>query len=178
MLPDRIETERLLLRPWVFEDVSDVLRYAQDDEWARYLPIPQPYGEEDARKFVATQVLLDRGEHPSWAIEYQGAVLGGINLRLFAARRVGELGYSISRSHWNRGFASEAARAVVNSAFLNCPDVLRLRAMADARNRASIRVLEKIPMRREGVLRSNRFVRDQPVDEVWFGILRQEWAPA
>ncbi|MBW4484430.1 MAG: GNAT family N-acetyltransferase [Tildeniella torsiva UHER 1998/13D] len=157
--------------------MGDVLLYATDEEWGRFLPLPQPYGEEDARRFVATQVLLNWHEHPSWAIEHQGSVLGGINMRLFLGGRIGEIGYSISRSHWRRGFATEAARAVVNSAFHSCPDLLKLRAMADFRNQASIRVLEKIPMQREGVLRLNQLTRDQLVDEVWFGLLRSEWIP-
>ena len=176
MIPDRIQTERLMLRPWVFEDLGDVLLYATDEEWGRFLPLPQPYGEEDARRFVATQVLLDWHKHSSWAIEHQGSVLGGINLRLLSGGRIGEMGYSIARSHWRRGFATEAARAVVNSAFHSCPDLLKVRAMADARNQASMRVLEKIGMQREGVLRLNRLNHGQLVDEVWYGLLRSEWA--
>ena len=65
----------------------------------------------------------------------------------------------------------------MDPAFASGPGLLRVRAMADSRNAASIRVLERIGMRREGVLRSNRFVRDEGVDEVWCGILRSEWQP-
>lgn len=82
-------------------------------------------------------------------------------MRLLLGGRIGEIGYSISRSHWRRGFATEAARAVVNAAFHSCPVLLKLRAIADVRNQSSIRVLEKIPMQREGVLRLNQLTRDQ-----------------
>ena len=175
MIPERIETQRLVLRPWAFEDVGDVLAYAVDEEYGRFLPLPRPYRDDDARKFIATQVLADRNERPSLAIEYEGAVLGGIGIRISAGGRVAEMGYSIARSHWRRGFATEAARAVVSSAFQGCTDLLKLRAMADARNLASIRVVEKLGMRREGVLRSNRFVHGEAIDEVWYGLLRDEW---
>ena len=175
MLPDVIRTERLILRPWAFEDVPDVLAYADDKEWSRYLPIPQPYVEADALKFIATQVLQNRQEHPSWAVEHERRVLGGVNLRLTPDLRIGEIGYSLARSFWGRGLTTEAAGAVVGAAFKTCPTLVRVRAMADARNVASLRVLEKIGMKREGVLRSNRFVRGEPVDEVWSGILRSEW---
>jgi ribosomal-protein-alanine N-acetyltransferase len=47
--------------------------------------------------------------------------------------------------------------------------------MADARNERSHRVLEKLGMTREGLLRKNRLARDEFVDEVWYGVLRSEW---
>jgi RimJ/RimL family protein N-acetyltransferase len=175
MLPDVITTECLTLRQWAFGDVSDVVLYADDREWSRYLPIPYPYSESDAQKFIAAQLLLHREEHPSWAIEHERHVIGGINVRLLSSLRIAELGYSIARPLWRRGFATEAARAVVDSTFLGCPSIVRVRASADARNVASIRVLEKIPMKREGVLRSDRFIRDEPVDVVWCAVLRDEW---
>jgi [ribosomal protein S5]-alanine N-acetyltransferase len=175
MLAEVIRTDRLLLRPWAFGDVADVLAFADDAEWSRYLPVPQPYSEADARKFIAAQVLLDRQVHASWAIEHERRVLGGVNVRFSAERRIGELGYSIARPWWGRGLATEAARAVVDATFGALPEFARMRAMADARNAASLRVLEKIGMRREGVLRSNRIARDEPIDEVWYGILRHEW---
>jgi RimJ/RimL family protein N-acetyltransferase len=175
MLPKLIQTEHLLMRPWVFEDVRAVVEYAADNEWSRYLPVPNPYTEEDARKFIAAQVLLDRQQHSSWAIEYRGVVSGGINLRFLADLRIGEMGYSIARELWGRGLAAEAAAAILDAAFNACPSLMRVRAMADARNVGSIRVLNKVGMKQEGILRCNRFRRDEPVDEVWCGIMRPEW---
>src|ERR671923_752312 len=98
MLPDIIEMARLRLRPFCLRDVDDVLGYATDPEWARYLPVPQPYTPADAEKFIAGQVLLDREVHPAWAIEHARAVIGGINLRFHSDHHVGEMGYSIARS--------------------------------------------------------------------------------
>jgi hypothetical protein len=60
MLPDIIETARLRLRPFRLRDVDDVLIYATDPEWARYLQVPQPYTQADTEKFLAGHVLLDR----------------------------------------------------------------------------------------------------------------------
>ena len=76
MLPDILETARLRLRPFCLRDVDDVLVYTTDLEWARYLPVPQPYTQADAEKFIAGQVLLDREVHPTWAITHAGAVIG------------------------------------------------------------------------------------------------------
>jgi ribosomal-protein-alanine N-acetyltransferase len=74
-----------------------------------------------------------------------------------------------------RGLATEAARAVITEAFEAYPQLMRVRAMADARNIRSHRVLEKIGMVREGLLRQNRLVRGALLDEVWYGVLRPEW---
>jgi ribosomal-protein-alanine N-acetyltransferase len=119
-------------------------------------------------------VLLDREDHPTWAFEHAGAVIGGINLRFHFDHGVGEMGYSMARSYWRRGLTTEAARAVMEAAFEAYVSLHRIRAMADARNIGSLRVMEKLGMVREGVLRQNRLVRGAYIDEVWCGVLRAE----
>jgi [ribosomal protein S5]-alanine N-acetyltransferase len=178
-LPRIIRTPRLELRPWALADVDDVLSYAGDGEWARYLHfLPSPYERVHAEEFVARQVLLDRVSHPSWAIVLEGRVVGGINLRFDFRNRLAELGYSIARPHWNRGYVTEAAEALVELAFSTHRELNRIRAFSDVRNGASQRVMEKLGMRKEGVLRQNRVERGEPVDEAWFGLLRSEWSGA
>ena len=63
----------------------------------------------------------------------------------------------------------------MNAAFAAYFSLRRIRAMADARNTASHRVMEKIGMKREGTLRQNDLVSGKLIDEAWFGILRAEW---
>lgn len=178
-MPEVLETARLRLRAWELGDVDDVFSYARDEEWARYLRLlPSPYRRRHAVEFVARQILLSRVTHPTWAIVLGGTVVGGINLRLDFPNRVGELGYSLARDHWNRGYITEAGKAVVDAAFSTHPELNRLRAFTDARNAASKRVLEKLGMQREGVLRQNRIERGEAMDEAWFGMLRSEWTAA
>jgi ribosomal-protein-alanine N-acetyltransferase len=175
MLPKVIETERLRLRPITLEDVEDVLAFATNPEWARYLPVPQPYSRKDAEEFVARQILTDREQNPSWVLVFNGVAIGGINLRLDSDNNACEVGYSVAREHWGKGLATEAARAVIDAAFQSLSDLNKVRAMADLRNVASQRVMEKIGMTREGILRQNRCFRGEYVDEVWYGLLRSEW---
>ena len=175
MLPNIIETERLRLRPFSLQDVEDVFGYATDGKWARYLPVPQPYTRKDAEEFVARQVLLEREKHPSWAIEHNGVVIGGIQLGLDSENHIGELGYSVARKYWGKGFATEAARGVIDAAFDAYKELNRVRAWADSRNVGSLRVMEKAGMTREGVLRQNRLVRGEYIDQVWCGLMRCEW---
>jgi ribosomal-protein-alanine N-acetyltransferase len=175
MLPDIIKTKRLRLRPYRLQDVNDVLSYASDPKWARFLPVPQPYTKVDAEKFIAGQLLLDPETHQAWAIEQNEVVLGGINIRFDFENHLGEMGYSLAQTHWGRGLVTEAARAVIDAAFSAYPKLNRIRAMADSRNVGSLRVMKKLGMVREGVLRQNRVVRDEFIDEVWYGVLRSEW---
>jgi ribosomal-protein-alanine N-acetyltransferase len=175
-LPAEIETARLRLRPYRFEDVEDVLGYASDERWSRYLDVvPYPYTKADAVAFIARQVLLDRHTHATWAVESGGSVVGGINIRFCSDHVIGEMGWSLSRKLWNRGLMTEAANAVVDGAFNTYSSLLRIRAMADAENIASHRVMEKIGMTREGTLRHNRRAKGRLIDEMWFGVLRAEW---
>ena len=175
MLPEIIETERLQLRPYSLQDVDAVFLYASDPEWAGYLPVSQPYTTSDDEKFISGELLQERKNHRAWAIEDSGSVIGGIDLRFDFDNHVGEIGYSIARSFWGKGLTTEGARAVMNAAFSTYADLNRIRAMADERNTGSLRVMEKLGMFREGILRQNRFVRGEFINEVWFGVLRNEW---
>ena len=175
-LPREIRTARLLLRPWKLGDVDEVFAYAQDPEWSRYLQmLPMPYERHHAEEFIARQILLDGVTHPAWAILHEGGVIGGINASFNFDHAFCEIGYSIARAHWNRGFCTEAASAVVDAAFRTHPDLNRVHARADDRNRASHRVMEKVGMLKEGVLRMSRIERGEAFDEAWYGILRSEW---
>jgi ribosomal-protein-alanine N-acetyltransferase len=156
-------------------DVADVFAYASDPEWGRYLPVPQPYGLSDAERFCATSLLTDRNERPGWGISLSGRIVGGVNLRFFEEHRIAEVGYSIARHLWGNGYTAEATQAVVAAAFAANTNLARVRAHADARNRASIRVMEKLGMTHEGTLRCNRFLHGELIDEVCYAILKHEW---
>ena len=172
--PIELRTERLLLRPFSLRDVEDVLAYAGDPDWNRYLGLPQPYTLDHAEEFVARSVVLDWERTPRWAIVYDDRVVGGIDLRIEPDARIGELGYSIASRLWGRGLTAEAAGAVIGYAF-DTLGLERVQAFADVRNRQSWRVMEKLGMQREGLLRSHRDVHGERVDDVVYAILRDEW---
>lgn len=173
--PPVLRTARLVLRPYGTADVDDVLRYATNPEWARYLPVPQPYERTHAEMFVAKQILADAETQCAWAMEHEGRVVGGIDLNLERGHGRAWLGYSLCPSKWNRGLMSEAGRMVLEFAFATHPWVHRVYAWADVRNVASTRVMEKLGMIREGVLRGHGVVRGENVDDVYYGILRSEF---
>lgn len=177
LLPERIETERLVLRRCSLADADDVLAYAADPEWSRFLPVPKPYQRRHAEEFVAGWVLEDWSTHPGWVIEIAGRASGGINLRIDHQHRRGELGYALARRHWGNGYMTEAVRAVIDAAFVSLPSLARVQAGANSRNRASIRVMERVGMSHEGTIPHAPRGADLESREagVIYAVLREEW---
>ena len=169
-----LKTERLLIRPFEFKDVEDVLGYSSDPEVARYVPMPQPYTRDELDGVVARQVLADWSSRPLFAIVFEHHVVGGIGLRIDKSHDTAELGYALARPCWGKGLMPEAARAVITWGFERYA-LHKVYAFADTRNRRSWHVMEKLGMPREGVLRGHHKFRDEHIDDAYYGILRAEW---
>ena len=175
MEPVTLTAPGLVLRPWRLTDIEAAYEYARDPEFGRYLPtLPEVVTLEDERRFIEAQLATNWSTHPSWAITLGDVAIGGLNLRIDHLRDVAEVGYGVARRHWGKGFASEAARAAMDWAFTRYP-LRRFIATADSRNAASLRVMEKLGMERETVLRGLREVRGERTDTVVCAITRPRW---
>jgi RimJ/RimL family protein N-acetyltransferase len=172
-----LQTGRQLLRPWRFSDLDDAFADASDPEWARYLwRVPQPYTFRDAEEFIARAVLEGWNNQAHFAIELDRHAVGGVRLGIAdAAGGIGSLGYNVARPYWGRGIATDAVGAVVSYGFTTL-GLTRMFATADARNLASIRVMQKLGMKHEGTLRRHRFYQGEHADEVHYGILAEEYS--
>ena len=170
--PLELKTERLLLRPFRPRDVDDAFEVASDPEWARYLEGPQ--FRQDAERWVARQLLASWDTNPSWAIELSGRVIGNVALRIDETNESAEIKYAIGREHWGQGPAPEAVLVVMEWAY-DERGLARIWARADVRNKRSWRVMEKLGMTREGVLRSHVRDRDGRANLAYYGLLREEW---
>jgi [ribosomal protein S5]-alanine N-acetyltransferase len=174
--PVELKTERLLLRPFRLADAEDVFAYAKDPEWSLYLGrrMPRPYLRRDADEYVAKRILAPWDSNPTFAMVLDSKVIGGVGLKKREARDDAELGYGMARTHWGKGLMTEAAHSVVDWGFKNL-GLEKIFAMADLPNQGSWRVMEKLGMTREGVLRREGLVRSKPVDYLYYGLLREEW---
>lgn len=143
-------SQRLLLRPVWPEDWSLVLEAIADEAVVKNLAsAPWPYSEKDARAFTALPI---EPRFPRFLITRacDAALLGCIGIDRSDAFADGvELGYWIARSHWGRGYATEAGRAVLCIA--HTLGYRRIEAMHFLDNPASGRVLEKLGFRPTGV---------------------------
>lgn len=147
-----LDTARLRLRPPSLEDAEGIAAYGGDPEVSRYVSWPRHRSFDDAEVFLRYAIAaVEKGHECNWVIIERASeqLVGTIGLRL-QGHRV-ELGYALARRHWGKGFATEAAAAIVDWA-LGRPEIHRVWAVCDVDNVASARVLEKIGMRREGRL--------------------------
>jgi RimJ/RimL family protein N-acetyltransferase len=154
--PAALETSRLRLRvPRVDDAPALFAAYTTDPEVTRYLSWRPHTGLPDTARFLRDycEAGWASGGPYTWLIclAETDAAVGVIDIRP-AGHRV-EIGYALGRPHWGRGLMPEAARAVTDWAIAQ-PGIERVWAVCDIDNLASARVLEKIGMWREGLLRA------------------------
>jgi [ribosomal protein S5]-alanine N-acetyltransferase len=174
-----LETERLRLRPLRPEDAPAIARLAGKREIAdTTISIPHPYSEEQAWEWIAGNVgMFAKGKFFVFGMQLkrERTLVGTIGLReIDSEHSQAELGFWVAVECWGQGYATEAARAVVNYGFEQL-GLNRIYAHHMVRNPASGSVLVRIGMRREGLLRQR--VRKWGVfeDVVALAVLRSEW---
>ena len=153
--PATFETSRLRLRPPVVADAAAIFdAYTQDAQVARYTSWSPHRSLDETRKFLEEycEAGWKAGAVFSWLITTSGGgyAAGMIDFRLSACRA--EVGYVLAQRYWGDGLMTEAARAVVDWVIAQ-PEIHRVWATVDLENVASQRVLEKVGMVKEGVLR-------------------------
>jgi RimJ/RimL family protein N-acetyltransferase len=169
-----IRTERLTLRPFTLEDAPAVQRLAGAYEVAlNTLLIPHPYPDGAAEAWIAghERELEEKGIH-HFALD-AGELVGAMAL-LLKRDAMGEIGYWIGVPFWGRGYATEAAAAVLRYGFETC-GLERIYAGHYARNPQSGRVMQKIGMQYEGTLRRHELKWGERMDIAYYGILREEY---
>jgi RimJ/RimL family protein N-acetyltransferase len=132
-----LRTARLVLRPPHSEDAKAIKSLINDRRIAENTArIPHPYTLKDARTFIASAAGQSQ-----FVITHDGRIVGGCGIGRLRADGP-EIGYWIGVPHWGNGYATEAARALIDHAFGDL-DYEELRAGARVTNPASRRVLEK-----------------------------------
>ena len=127
------------------------------------------------------RALAAQAEAPRTKFEFavtlaeSGRLIGGCGIRAASrGNRSADMGYCLRKDAWGRGYATEAAEAVLAFGF----DVLnnhRIVATCDTENLASARVLEKLGMRREAHFREDARLRGRWRDSYLYAVLEQEW---
>jgi ribosomal-protein-alanine N-acetyltransferase len=174
--PEHIETARLVLRTPSVADAEAIFNsYAQDLEVTRYL-IWQPHKNiQETEGFLADCAVAWEGNvRFPYVITFKqsGAVIGMLEIRINDFKA--DVGYVLSRQHWDKGMATEALRGLVEWA-LRQESIYRVWALCDVDNLASGRVLEKVGMQREGVLRRQMVhpnISDEPRDCYCYAVVK------
>ncbi|HWF01887.1 MAG TPA: GNAT family protein [Caulobacteraceae bacterium] len=173
-----IHTPRLVLREFRESDETAVHAYGGDPDVARFMPWG-PNTPAESRDAVA-RALADQKAQPR--MEYGAAitlagedvVVGSVGLHLREERReTAEIGYCLHRKLWGQGLIPEAAAAVMAAAFAELR-LQRIWATCNARNAASWRVMEKLGMSREGLMRQDRWIKGEWRDTLLYAILAED----
>ncbi len=172
----QLETERLVIRRFKEEDWKDLYEYISDEEVVRYEPY-QAFSIEASQNEAKS-----RAESPAFlavCLKENNKLIGNI---YFAKQefKTWEIGYVFNRAYQGRGYATEAANAVIAYGF-NTRGARRIVAMCNPLNTASWRLLERLGMRREGHLKQNiYFKKDEEGNPIWsdtyeYAILKDEY---
>ncbi|MDE2197119.1 MAG: GNAT family N-acetyltransferase [Gammaproteobacteria bacterium] len=169
----RIETPRLLVRPWETADRPAFERFVSDTDMMRYINGGRAWDAERIDAWLARQVrnlAAHRCCMGAVALKQTGEVIGVGGIQPLEQAKVFEIGWWTWKDHWNRGFATEMALGFVRYAFaiLKLPCVV---AEVDPPNRASIRVAEKLGMRCEGIRNAHELAERNPDIEVVYYVL-------
>jgi [ribosomal protein S5]-alanine N-acetyltransferase len=176
LLQDAIYTERLILRPFTLTDSPQVKVLAGDRQiYETTLFIPYPYEDGMAESWISThQAGFYEGREVVFAICLaSGALIGAISLNKTGFFNAAELGYWIAVPHWNRGYCTEAAKAVVEYGF-KCLRYHKVSARHFVGNPSSGRVMQKVGMRREGLLQDDVMKDGKYLSVELYGIVNPE----
>lgn len=178
-----IETERLRLRPFTRDDIDAVFDYRRREDVTQYL-IDAPMSRQGCAAVVQARIgqlsLVEDGDKIFLAVERRAdaAMLGEVTLILRSLEaRQAEIGYILHPRHRGRGYATEAARALLTLAF-DGAGLHRVYARCDARNAASFAVMERLGMRQEAHFREHALLKGAWDEELIYALLEQEWRAA
>jgi RimJ/RimL family protein N-acetyltransferase len=170
-----IETARLRLRRLEPGDLAALHAIHSREDVTRWL-YWNPRSEDEVRISLDAHIARPFDEGVVLAIDLEGELIGTANVAV-GEHRQGEIGFMIHPDYQGHGYATEAAEAIVELAF----DAYRLHRVygcVEPRNTASVRVLERLGMRREAHLIENEWGKGEWHSEAVYAILAREWRAA
>ena len=178
--PFRLETDRLLLRPFAPSDHDALHAIFSREEVVRYL-YEGPHDEDEVQRRLDLKITQRSIERPGDILRLavlskaNGRVMGDVVLHwMDDEHRSAEVGFALHPDHQGKGYTTEAVQVLLRVAF----EVLGLHRVfgrTEARNVASARVMEKLGMRQEAHFVENEFVKDEWQSELVYAILDREW---
>jgi RimJ/RimL family protein N-acetyltransferase len=175
-----LKTERLTIRDFVEEDWRDIVETRTQEEVARYEPWDTTtWAEREAvverirEQRALTFDMLDK--YVEFAVVLGEKAIGSVGVkRLSDTHKNAEVGWVFDARYWGQGYATEAARALMDWGFRNL-ELHRIIAVCDARNVPSYRLMERLGMRREAHHVKSFFSKGEWTDDLVYAVLREEW---
>ena len=174
-----LETSRLVLRKLKVEDAQDMFEYCSDEEMTPFLTWDAHKTIDDSMVFIQKTIeKYKKSQVGEWGIVLKetGKLVGtcGFLWWMPECGRV-ELAYAIARSLWGKGLMTEAVSEVIRFGF-DKMELNRIEARAIPENIASIRVMQKIGMTKEGLHREQMIMHGKFVDLSSYAILKRDYS--
>ena len=167
-----IKTDRLLIRNFEPNDWKALYEYTSNPEVMHYLP-ETVFSEEDAKNFIEKNTAGKAEKFPVVLLE-ENKLIGHIVFFKYFGEHTYEIGWVFNPDYYNKGYASEAAYAVLKYGF-ETMKLHRIIATCQPENTGSYRVMEKVGMRREGFFKKCIPHGNEWWDEFYYAILFEEW---
>jgi RimJ/RimL family protein N-acetyltransferase len=178
MYPVTIAGERITLRDFEPDDLDPSMAIVGDDDVTRTLSFDSRTRDEQAARLADDIARARGGQRPDYylAIVVRDAdrMIGFVRLGLVGSHRGGELGYALRKDHWGRGYASEAARLMLDFAF-STAGLHRVQAATGPDNGPSRVLLERLGFQYEGCMRDHVFTNGAWRDSLLYALLEAEW---
>ncbi len=172
----KLKTNRLIIRDYIALDLDIIHKLVKDRDIYKFQHWgPNTY--EDSKNYIE-MCLSGQKENPRKSFELcitdkeTHEVLGAIGIRIQSIQnKKADLGYWLKRDLWGKGLITEATKEIIRFGFDDL-GMQRIYATADPRNLASLKVLQKSGMVKEGILKSDMIVRGETRDSVLMAILK------
>lgn len=175
-LPE-LETERLILRELRLSDAADVFAYASNPAIGKHTAWPPHETLADSERYLRqAEALRDDPTEALWGVYHKadGRIIGTCGLYdVDATHGSAAIGYVLSLDYRGQGLMPEAMQAVAAHAF-RAMGLVRLQGVCRVDNMPSQRVMEKLGMRLEGVMRQYRVVKGQRIDMKMYAVLKDD----
>jgi RimJ/RimL family protein N-acetyltransferase len=177
--PYSLETERLIIRPFMLEDAEDLYAYLSRPKVMRYL-YSEPRSLEEAQAIAldrSQRVTLEQADSITLAcvLRSEGRVIGDVTLMWRSKDHLqGELGFVFNPDYQGSGLATEAALAILRLGFESY-HMHRIIGRCDARNEPSVRLLTRLGMRCEAHLIEEEIFKGEWSSTCIFAMLDHEW---
>ena len=171
---NHLESERIQLRPFSLDDAEDMYEFLSDEEAIRFT-FDQHKELDQTKNLLANYYLKEPIGKYAIVLKENNKMIGTVEFRVKEHNKSGELGYTLNRQFWGQGYATEAGKLILDLAF-NVFDLERVYAEYDVRNEASGKVLNRLGMKCDGILRRNHMVKGFLADSAYYSILKEEYA--
>jgi len=174
-----IKTDRLRLNELTTADIPFIIQYAGNKKISdTTLNIPYPYSEKDAEFWInLSHEGFKNGTNLIFAIRLKesSSFVGGISLKIERRFNRAEIGYWLAEQYWNKGYMTEAVKALLAYAFSEL-GLNKVTSSHLVSNPASGKVMIKCGMKKEGILMEHTIKNGEYCDLVVYGITKRQYS--